>query len=255
MNPVVIVLGIIIVVLIYILYTYYSNLASTLTPSASLTSSVPPITNINNPGATRYAYGIWIFVNSWDPSVPHTIFSRSKNIIVYLDKGSPSLYVQMYMGNTTSGNWSTPVQITDNFPLQKWVHVIASVDNQFLDFYLDGKLVTSHRFLTVTPGSGTSQSTQIIPAIPSTNSTAVPVYVGNPPAYTPPPTNNPSSQTYDAYITKFKRWDAGPVDPQTAWNAYMEGNGSSSLLGSLGAYGVNLTVLKNNVENSKLVLF
>jgi hypothetical protein len=246
MNPVVIVLGIIIVFLIYILYTYYSNLAATLSPSASLTTIVPPITSINNPGATRYAYGIWIFVNSWDPSVPHTIFSREKNILVYLDKNSPTLYVKMYMSD---GKWSDAVQITDNFPLQKWVHVIASVDNQFLDFYLDGKLVTSHRFLIVTP------TTQVMPATPNADSTLVPVYVGNPVTYPSMAPNSPNSQTYDAYITKFKRWDGGPVDPQTAWNAYMEGNGSSSILGSLGAYGVNLTVLKNNVENSKLVLF
>uniref|UniRef100_A0A6C0JJ62 LamG-like jellyroll fold domain-containing protein n=1 Tax=viral metagenome TaxID=1070528 RepID=A0A6C0JJ62_9ZZZZ len=251
MNTVVIVLGIIIVFLIYILYTYYSNLAVTLSPSASLTTQVPAISNINNPGASRYAYGIWIFINSWDPSVPHTLFARSKNIAVYLDKSSPTLYVKMFMGNSTAGGWSAPLQITDNFPIQKWVHVIASVDNQFLDLYLDGKLVTSHRFLNI----DATTNAQVMPMVPSTDSKANPVYVGNPTTFTPAFTDGTNAQTYDAYITKFKRWESGPVDPQTAWNAYMEGNGSSSILGSLGAYGVNLTVLKNNVENSKLVIF
>jgi hypothetical protein len=249
MNTVVIGLGIIIVILIYILYSYFSNLSATLTPSATLNTTVPGVTTINNPSATRYAYGTWIYVNSWDPSVPHTILFRDRNINVYLDKTTPTLYVQVYMASGPPA-WSAPLMITNSFPLQKWVHVIVSMDNQFADVYLDGKLVTSHRFLTINP-----DNTQVMPAIPTKDAASTPVYIGNPPATTSSPAQMPSGQTYDAYVTKFKRWDAGPVDPQTAWNTYMEGNGSSSLLGSLGAYGVNLTVLKNNVENSKLVLF
>jgi hypothetical protein len=33
--------------------------------------------------------------------------------------------------------------ITTNFPLQKWVQVIISIDNYLLDLYLDGKLMNS----------------------------------------------------------------------------------------------------------------
>jgi hypothetical protein len=244
MNTVVIGLGIVIVFLIYILYSYFSNLSKTLNPSASLTSTVPAIDKINNPNSTRYAYGTWIFVNSWDASVAHTIFFRDRNLNLYIDN-TPSLKLQVFIGSESSGKWSEPLNVTNNFPLQKWVHLIVSMDNEFADIYMDGKLVKSHKFI-----EGDKR-----PAIPPKNSSTYPVYLGNPPAVTSSPAQNPRGQTYDAYVTKFKRWADAPVDPQTAWNTYMEGNGSSSLLGSLGAYGVNLTLLKNNVENSKLVLF
>jgi len=247
MNTVVIGLGIVIVILIYILYSYFSNLSNTLNPSASLNTPVPAVTSINSPSSTRYAYGTWIFINSWDPSVPHTIFFRDRNLNVYLDK-TPALKVQVFMGPSAGGKWSDPITVTNSFPLQKWAHVIVSMDNEFADIYLDGKLLTSHKFIDANNNR---------PSTPSkdASSAGTPVYIGNPPPVTSAPAQNPAGQTYDAYVTKFKRWDQGPVDPQTAWNTYMEGNGTSSILGSLGAYGINLTVLKNNVENSKLVLF
>ena len=85
MNPVLIILGIVIAILIYVLYRYFTIKSSTIQSSASLKTTVTQITNIESPTNTRYTYGIWIYVNSWDINANKTIFSRKDNLKLYLD--------------------------------------------------------------------------------------------------------------------------------------------------------------------------
>jgi hypothetical protein len=258
MNTTIIILGVIIVILIYVLYKYFTNVTSTLQAQANLNNQIPSITSLTNATATRYAYGIWIYINTWNAQVPHTIFSRAGNVKLYLEQSAPILYCDITMSDDTRQKMT----ITDNFPLQKWTHIIVSVDNQYVDVYLDGKLIQSHRFyVPAVPGGAQAISPKVPPvaivptAIPLPNapaaSAAVPIFLGNSDTTL---TGNVFRQ-FDAYATKFKRWDSGPVDPQSAWSAYMEGNGTNPILGALGNYGASITVLKNNIENSKLVLF
>lgn len=233
MNSVVIVLGIILIILVYVLYKYFTVSATTLLPSADLKVSVPPITSINSPMNVSYAYGVWIYVNTWDTTAPKTIFSRENNIKLYLDSNSPTLKCDIAMSGGAAAMTTT---LTDNFPLQRWTYIIVSLDNQFLDCYLDGKLVVSNRLRNVNN----------IPAVPpdvtvaGTSVTGKSIYLGN----------NPF-RPFDAYIAKFNRWTS-PVDPQTAWNAYLEGNGRST--STLNSYGVNLTVLQNNIAKDTYAL-
>ena len=42
------------------------------------------------------------------------------------------------------------------------------------------------------------------------------------------------------------------MDPQTAWNEYMSGNGQSVLLPN---YGMKVSLLKDNVVNKQISLF
>jgi hypothetical protein len=244
MNPVLIILGVVIAILIYVLYRYFTVRSTTIQSSASLKTPVTQITDIQSPTSTRYAYGIWVYINSWDINANKTIFSRKDNLILYLDKSSPTLKLDMFMSNSTS---ATPVKetltITDNFPIQKWCYVIVSVDNQFADVYIDGKLVKSKRFYTVT-GSG-SASTGNMPKTPG--DITVPVFLGNSDVTIQPFTS------FDAYVAMFKRW-TGPIDPQTAWSTYMAGNGGNSLTKTLSSYGVNVAILKDNVVQSKFAL-
>ena len=143
MNITLIILGVIIAILIYVLWYYYSpGNSSVLSSKANLNATNPPITSLNSPTNTRYGYGIWVYVNSWNNQNDKIIFSRDKNIKLRLDKSKPSLYCDITMSDGTT---ESKTLITDNFPLQKWVFVIVSVDNQFLDCYLDGKLVKSTR--------------------------------------------------------------------------------------------------------------
>ena len=244
MNLVIIILGIVIAILIYVLYRYFSVTSTTIQSSASLKTPVTQITDIQNPTNTRYAYGIWVYINSWDINANKTIFSRKDNLKLYLDKSSPTLKLDMTMSNSTV---ATPVNetltVTDNFPIQKWCHIIVSVDNQFVDVYMDGKLVKSKRFYTVTSSGTTSMGN--MPKTPG--DITVPVFLGNSDVSVQP------FSSFDAYAAMFKRW-TGPVDPQTAWSSYMDGNGGNSLSKTLSSYGINVAILKDNVVQSKFAL-
>jgi len=226
MNITAIILGITIVILIYVLYKYFSVSASTLMPTASLKASNPAITSINSPTNTRYAYGIWVYINSWDVNTDKTIFSRAGNIKLHLDKNTPTLRCKI----TLSTGAVSDVMVTNDFPLQKWVCITVSVDNQFVDIYIDGKLVVSQKISTMSSGVET------LPATPPDKDVPVMLGVG-----------------MDANVANFQRWTA-PVDPQTAWTTYMGGNGSSSLTSSTGTYGANLSILKNNIETNTIKL-
>lgn len=231
MNSVTLVLAIIILVLVYILYVYMTSVVSPLQKAASLNKSVPEITKFEGPSNTRYGYSIWVYVNSWSNNSPKTIFSRkdsSKTYIkLYLDNVSPTLKAELALN---SGVTDTML-VTKNFPLQKWVSIAVSVDNQFMDVYLDGKLVKSQRFYKQTG------STSNFP-VTHPNSTSAPIYLGNNP-FVP----------FDAYISEFKRWTV-PIDPDSAWKNYLDGNGTSSLTKAFSSYGVDVSVLKNNVEQA-----
>jgi hypothetical protein len=243
MNITVIILGITLVILIYVLYIYLSPSYSPLTQSAALSTTVPPITSIQSPSSSRYAYGIWIFVNTWDANNYKTIFSRNNNLSLYLDKASPTLYLDVAMSD---GSVQT-VTITNNFFIQKWVHIVISVDNTFFDCYLDGKLVVSQKVFTASSTSNGVTTAALVPATPG--NTSVPITLG---ASAAP---FKVGAYFDAYITRFIRWTE-PVNPQTVWDTYMKGNGNSwGIFPNLSAYNADISLLKNNVEFSKFHLF
>lgn len=230
MNYIAIILAIIIVSLLYFLYVYIYASQSTLTQNASLKTTTT-ITTINKPTNTRYAYGIWVYVNSWNNLNKKVIFSRNNNISLYLDQNKPSLYCDITMNKAEKVPLSTTTLITDNFPIQKWVYVILSVDNQFLDCYLDGKLVKSSRIYVV-------DSVKKMTYIPLAPSATTPILLGAIP--------------FDAAVSRFNRW-THPMDPQTAWDNYMKGNGNRSIMSA--TYGADLSIKQNNLEFSKINLF
>ena len=231
MNWLAVILGIIIIILIYVLFKYFTVNSSTLVPTANLMSQPPSITNISSPTSARYAYGVWIYVNSWNTQAKKYIFNRLGNIGLYLDGNSPILRCDIAMQGSSIPN---TILITDNFPIQKWTQVIVSIDTQYADCYLDGKLVVSRSLLT---GS-------TMPAIPPDSSTAMTLGTNPNSSWTP----------LDISIMSFNRW-TGPVDPQTAWNSYMEKSGTGSLTSAASSYGINLNILNNNVLQSSYKLY
>jgi hypothetical protein len=229
-NSIIIILGIIILILVYILYNYLTNTSTKLQSAANLNNSIPAIT-IKNPTATRYAYGIWIYVNTWTPSSNHVLFDRPGNLKLYLDLNTPTLYLDMSMND----NSTKKMTITDNFPLQKWVYIIVSVDNQFVDAYLNGKLIQSMRFYSSKQNQDGSTTISVPLAPPDSPAS---IYVGN--SLIQP------FKGWNANVTEFYQWSSGPMDPQTAWKNYLKGNGTSMLGNYLGNYNANLQIIKNN---------
>jgi hypothetical protein len=222
---------------------YYTNNASTLVASTNLTQS-PPSMAINNPTSTRYAYGIWFYMNTWDTASQHIIFSISNSLVLYLDANTPTLYCDVVMSDKSIQT----VTITNNFPIQKWTHIIISMDNQFMDIYMNGKLLMSQRLYKMG-----SNGANTIPAAPGKDAQAT-VGGGLDTKWTvesKPSKNSNAATSYDAFVTKFKRW-TDPMDPNTAWTTYVSGSGNSF---STNTYNLSMNLLKNNVQTSTFTLF
>lgn len=245
MTSTTIILAVVILLLVYVLYAYLTGTVTKMSQNANLNAAIPPITKIDGATNTRYGYSIWVYVNTWNNNSTKTIFSRKNNIRLYLDNTSPTLKLDLTMNGALVNNVPPTVtmNITNNFPLQKWVCVCVSVDNQFVDAYLDGKLVKSQRFYTSTTSTATPPATTVtIPQTPP-DATASPVYLGN----------SETGQTFapfDAFIAEFKRWSA-PIDPQSAWDTYLAGNGTNGVSRAFSSYGIDVSVLKNKVEQTK----
>jgi hypothetical protein len=225
MNVAVLVLAIILIVALYFLYKMYAD-KSSLVEKVDLKLSSPSIdySTLPSPRTSRYSYGVWIFVNSWSSLEEKNIFSRPSksgkyDVRLFLDKESPRLKCDIL----TEGDVKETITLTDNFPVQKWVFVIMSVDNQIVDMYLDGKLVVSKKLAKM-------------PVISESNIT-----LGN----------STASASMDIILSKFSRWTS-PMDPTSAWSKYMDGNGISSALPS---YGMKLTVMKDGVDSKQLKFF
>jgi|UniRef100_A0A6C0IN50 hypothetical protein len=233
MSTVVIILAVIVILLIYILYRFLKASEVELTASANMNDDITAMPIMTNSTSTKYAYGLWIYVNSWQMGGPKTLFSRDKNIELYLDTNSPTLKCDIFMSNDASKT----IEITDNFPIQKWVHIIVSVDNQYADCYLDGKLVKSSRAYTEDEENGIQTPMQ--PPVGGKDGTKMKLG-GN--------------TRFDAYVSRFKHWSSS-INPETAWTAYMNGNGQGVMKNWFSAYGLDVLVKKDNIEQTKFSLF
>jgi hypothetical protein len=244
MNFVIVILSvIIIVILFYFGYKSYFGNKNGLQNQVSLADNTKPVpdivaTNLSKPDATRFAYGVWMYVNTLNsPSSKSVIFSRNNDIVAYLDQSTSTLSVILNpdtstltaaaSGSITIANESnirktnsTKIDITNNFPLQKWVHLVVSVDNNVADIYLDGKLVKSVQVKQVAPRKDDS----------------IKFGLG-----------------FDIYIDRFKRW-IYPLAPQEVWNEYYSGSGSRLNLAN-SKYNVALSILKDDVISKKYTLY
>jgi hypothetical protein len=212
MNYSMVIIGVLIVVIIYLVYIYLFDTSNELKDFVKIDH--PVNVDVNSPTSTRYAYGTWVYVGNWTNSAAKTIYSHGSDDAMtggklYLATLTPTLKYKSQSGSD--------VTITDNFPVQKWVHILVSIDNTIADFYLDGKLVRSSEIGQDSP-TGTSVTIGSIP---------------------------------NATVAKFTRWTT-PINPQAAYDIYMKGNGQT---GMLPAYGIDISVFKDNIEQSKFKLF
>jgi hypothetical protein len=231
MNTTAIILGIVIIILIYVLYRYFTNTTSTLgsltdLSNRSTTAVFTKKGDVASSTSTRYSYGLWVYVDSWDSIQTKDIFYRKNSetagkydIRLYLDQFQPTLKCDFYTKGSSEPQTET-ITITNNFSVQKWVCIIISVDNKIIDCYIDGKLVTS-------------QQLQNQPRVSDTD-----IFVGS----------------FNAHLAKFQR-TTSPMDPQTAWSNYMSGNGGNSLSKMFSSYGLDVIFKKDNVSQQTFSIF
>ena len=241
MNPLVIVLGVILVVIILMsLFSSFFSGSSTLVDNKNLMDGLEAISNDNLPASASRTYGVWVYMNAWDGTKNKMIFGRENDIVLFLDKTSAKLKCMIKPvatdidttatatradGGTTSATDTEIVDITNDFPIQKWVFITIVIDSgsNVVDYYLDGKLVKS---VKVSSTDVTASST-----------TALKFGSG-----------------HDTYIAKFKRTTKA-VGPQDVWNMYASGNPGSSIASAMGNYNINMSILKDNAVSSSFSLF
>lgn len=239
MNTIIIILGaVLILVIVYMIFQDYFTGKTKLTKQLHLANENPGNvqgTDLSIPNASNVTYSVWIYVASWSTSQEKIIFSRDNDVHLHFDSNSASLKATIHgimngntITNAAGGIEPKTIEITNNFPVQKWVCVLISIDNVIADIYLDGKLVKSVQFSDATS-----------PGTPQTIATTEddPIKFGS----------------WDCYISKFER-NPRVTDPKTAYDKYMEGNGGSNLGNALGNFNVKFAITKDNVETSKFLL-
>ncbi len=216
MNVVLIIL--IIVILIIGLYiVYYVGFSSGTLVDLSKATDIIPSKDITNPTSTSFTYGLWLYVNTWNGYEKLIVEARSTitHFKLYLASSTPTLNVSIHTTDAPANNPTKIVTITNNFPIQRWVYIVVSVEGPIVDCYLDGKLVKS-------------QQLQYLPKLNDSYA----IFFG----------------AFDAFLTKFFRIDT-PSDPQTVWNGYMTGNGFSPAYGPGFGFKFEVTKDKKPIAN------
>lgn len=217
MNYLFIILGIFLVVVLYFLYTYLFPSKSKVTSKNYLAKGLQnvPFEKLENPSSSKYSIEIWVFVNTLNGMKPDTSVSAGKTnnptgcIFEVPNNYHLDLFEDTSLAFYNNGTATDPAIVIPNFPLQRWVYVVISVDNSLIDLYLDGKLVRSIK-------------TNYVGKVPNVNDFFT---FGN----------------GDIYIAGMNRIP-NSSNTNTVFKNYMQGNASMKLP----IYSVSLDFLKNS---------
>lgn len=218
MNYLFIILGIVVVIILYFVYSYLFPSKNKVANKNYLATGVKEVSfeKLENPSSEKYSLEVWIYANNLNGSVAKAsgggIAANPSGCIFQVMTDSTSCYHLDLFNDATLAFYNsgtTPVVTVPNFPLQRWVYVVISVDNKLVDIYLDGKLIRSVK----------SSSTITAP-------TAQSIF---------------KFGTGDIYIAGMNR-TATVTDSNTVFKNYMQGNAGLKLPG----YSISLDFLKNS---------
>ena len=223
-------IGLIIIIIVILYYVYYYLTNNQLTSGLQNLNNPLSVTydKLVNPNSVTYSYQCWLYISSPTMSKKQ-IFSRksadSTNAEFEVDISGQSLYLNAGAGTTTPPK--KIMNITTQFPIQKWTHLVVNVSNMnTFEAYINGKLAKSVNIdssTTVTPTFKTSTLT-----------------IG--------------SNGLTGYATKFIRLDK-TLDAKTVWEIYLSGNGLSNYFSSLIPYGLNMSISKGEDVQRVVSLF
>ena len=190
-----------------------------------------------NYGSVDYTFSIWIYINSWNYQYGEEkiVLFRGKEANntatseqspkVTLDSNTNNLKIET-LTYSTSDKTSPGVNNTcsvSNIPIQKWVHILFTTNNNTMDTYLDGKLV----------------KTCVLKGVPKMDKSA-PLFL----------TPNGGFSGYTSRLRYFAR----TINPREAYEIYKEGYSDSLFGGILNKYKLKLSFLKGSEEVSSISL-
>lgn len=232
MSATLIVLGIVAVLVVYAFYVYIYSGVKTLSNYIDCTSQSTTVkgTTLASPTGVNFAYGMWVYVSSYtatNTSAVHIMYRKTDSTSTYCPHifflgTTPTLMVQFINTDAiTSSATTNRITVTDNFPLQKWVCIVVSLDaGKTCDVYLDGKMVQT--FILSTPVTQQPAASYDIVCGP-----------------------------FGGYMSNLKNWNY-PMDPNSVWSYYMGGNGRMNILGN---YGLQMEVTKDEEVYKTMRMF
>ena len=160
MNTLIIILGIVLVIMIYYVYSIVAAVP-TVIKTVDLNQTPPTIspTSISDPYSINYTIGVWVYVSQFTPQIGRfmmygdkTYYGPQSLFSLRMDANKNYLYADVLVnkmgpgGSTTQTPTILPVLLNvtqDAFPLQKWVYIVVSVSYNFVEAYLNGKFITA----------------------------------------------------------------------------------------------------------------
>tara|TARA_B100001059_G_C17676393_1_gene497267 strand:- start:119 stop:817 length:699 start_codon:yes stop_codon:yes gene_type:complete len=211
-----------VVYLVINLFIQPSKLLSRSKGTDTQTISARKLKNRNN--SADYTYSMWFYVDDWNYKFGQDkiLWSRQDandkvGPSVSLGRMQNDIIISMACYPTTLDSEENMIQkcVVRNFPLQKWVNLIVSLQGQTLDVYVDGKL----------------HKTCVLEGVPK---------IGN---------NNDLIVTpeggFSGWTSNFHYWDQGS-NPQEAYNIYRKGYVGGILGNPFSKYKLRVEVLKDN---------
>ena len=233
MEPITIIMMVVIIVLLYIAYYYFiskdSMLMAGITSGKQLTtidSSRIDSGSSSAGGIVNFSYSVWFNINDWNdgygfikPLFQKDISGNENNSIdVYFAPNQNDLKIDVLHSDNTKTNCSVK-----NIPIQKWVHLLISVYGKSLDTYINGKLV----------------NTCILKGVPLVDPKGS--------------INITPGGGFNGWTAQFQYW-ADAMDPQTVWNIYKKGNGTTIFSNMFGNYGLKIALLSDGSETNTITI-
>ena len=146
MKIITLLLVIIVVFMIYLgLARYVFAPKDTISQKAYLATGIFPVPLKEMPslGASKYSYELWIYVNNVDLASSPGNYGKD-NVGGNIFNINPSISLDIFNdGSAHVLAGSNPIEITKQFPLQRWEYLVINIDNNLIEIYLDGKLLRS----------------------------------------------------------------------------------------------------------------
>lgn len=238
MNSLIIILGIIVILLVYYIYTVI-NAVPRVANNVDLSKSaiiIPP-TSISNPYSANYTISVWIYVFNFAQN------NQIERFIMYGDsnfQGSNSywslrlddtctLYCDVLLNDETIGS----VNILPNFPIQKWVNVVTTVASGNVQCFINGSFVTQQNF----------PSGLYTPTIPAGSNPTATFNFGSKGSYMDDGVTIRSDGS-PIVINLLSRWDY-QLAASDIYNNYNKGNGESTNVWGP-AYHLNLNLAQGS---------